>query len=105
MRPILFFLLFFTATSLFAQDKACEVSSPIDLHLDGWNKVLLMRNGNTLLLHLEHNKPLVIKVFSKERKEIASQKYFCDVLDINTLDMASFKGFYDINGEAVLFIQ
>lgn len=105
MRPILFFLLFFTATSLFAQDKPCEISAPVDLPLDGWNKVLLMRNGNTVLLHMEHNKPLVIKVFGKDRKEIASQKYPCDVLDINTLDMAVFKGFYDINGEAVLFMQ
>lgn len=105
MRPTLFFLLFFAVTSLFAQDKPCEISAPVDLPLDGWNKVLMMRNGNTVLLHMEQNKPLVVKIFDKDRKEIASQKHLFDILNIHRLEDVVFKGFYDIDGEAVLFFQ
>ena len=64
-----------------------------------------MKNGNTMLFHFEPRKAVVVKVFDTSHKEIASQKHVCKILDINYFYYAIFKGLYDINGEAVLFME
>jgi len=92
-------------TSANAQAFKVTYSDPIDIPATGYNKVLQLRNGNTLLFHLEPYKGIVVKVFDPSHKEIASQKHTCEIIDINTLNQADFKGLFDIGGEAVLFIQ
>jgi hypothetical protein len=87
-----------------AQDIKYETSDAIDISKNGYDKLLQMRNGNTLLFHFEYRKGIVVKVFDASHKEIASQKHLCKIIDINTLDHAELAGLYDINGEAVLFI-
>lgn len=88
----------------FSQDNTYALSEPIALPQEGWNKVLLLKNGNTLLFHFENRKGIVVKVFDSTHKEIASQKHLCNVIDINGLDRAEIKGIYEVNGEAVLFV-
>lgn len=87
------------------QQKAADMSISLDIKEGGVNKVLCMKNGNTLLFHFEHNKALVVKVFDSTRKEVASQKMIFGLLDASKLQDAIFKGLYDINNEAVLFIE
>lgn len=96
-------LAFSATTHLYAQDSTYSISTPIEIPKEGWNKVVQLRNGNTVLLHFENKKGIVVKVFDKDRKEIASKKHLCTILDINGLDKAYFDGVYDINGEAVMF--
>ncbi len=88
----------------YTQSKKYDFSTPTDLKDVGLNKVLCVRNGNTMLFHFEARKAVIIKVFDSLHKEIASKQYLCNILDINKFDDAFFKGLYDINGEAVLFI-
>lgn len=95
----------FSVFSLFAQDYPFEISEPVDVPLPGWNKVVLMRNGNTLLLHFETHKGIIVKVFDKNHKEIASQKDFTKILDANAFDRSRLDYIGDINGEAVVFIS
>lgn len=82
-----------------------ELSDKIDLPLTGWNKVLQVSNGNTLLFHFELSKSIVIKVFDKERKEIASQKYPGKLVDMIALQRSTVHGVYEMNNEAVIFIS
>ncbi|PZF74079.1 hypothetical protein [Taibaiella soli] len=96
-------VLLYTAAG--AQAAKIVYSDPIEIPAVGYNKLLQVRNGNTLLLHFEPYKGIVLKVFDKSHKEIASQKHTCEIVDINALNQADFKGLFDINGEAVLFIQ
>ncbi|XZF13548.1 hypothetical protein ACTHGU_17345 [Chitinophagaceae bacterium MMS25-I14] len=107
MKHIILFLftLFLTHAAFSQAAPAFELSAALDLPLTGWNKVLQVRNGNTLLFHLEPNKGILVKVFDPRHKEVATVKYICELIDVNTLEMADFKGLYDINGEAVLFMQ
>ncbi len=94
------------ARTVVAQDKKYEQSLPVDLPQHaGWNKVLCMRNGNTLLFHFEPAKRIIVKVFDSTRTEVASRQEKYSVLDILTDEHAVFKGLYDINNEAVLFID
>jgi len=87
------------------QEKKYELSQPTNLKLTGVNKVLCMKNGNTMLFHFEPGKPFTVKVFDSLHKETASQKISCHILDLYILKDVIFKGLYDINGEAVLFMQ
>jgi hypothetical protein len=87
-----------------AQDLKYEMSEPVDISTAGWDKVLLMPNGNTVLFHFEVRKGIIVKVFDKSRKEIASKKHICNVLDINRLELAGWIGAEAIGNEAVIFI-
>lgn len=101
----LYLILLCCSFRLYAQDIPVEISEPIDISNFGWNKVLQMKNGNTLLFHFEIRKGMLIKVFDKNRKEISTQKYLPKVLDMNGINVAGYKGLYEIGGEAVLFIS
>ncbi|MCD6012324.1 MAG: hypothetical protein K0Q79_2186 [Flavipsychrobacter sp.] len=97
-------------TSLFAfichsQTQNWDLSKPVDIKETGVNKVLCMKNGNTMLLHFEINKQTTVKIFDSTHKEIASEKHIFSLLDATRLQDATFKGLHDINGEAVLFIE
>jgi hypothetical protein len=81
------------------------MSEPIAINAAGWDKVLLMPNGNTVLFHFEVRKGVIVKVFDKTRKEIASKKHICNVLDINRLELAGWIGAEAIGNEAVIFIS
>jgi len=99
------FLLCVTSISCYAQQKDFEMSNPIEFKESGWNKVLCMKNGNTLLFHFAPTKPLMIKVYDSTHKRIANQEYNCRILDLDVLKTSEFKGLFDINGDAVLFIE
>jgi len=98
-------LIFLAATNCYAQDAKYDMSNPIEFAGTGWNKVLCMKNGNTMLFHFDPAKPIEIKVFDSLHKRVANQEYLCSIMDINTLRTSEFKGLFDINGEAVMFIE
>jgi hypothetical protein len=103
----LFVLLLFCLSSAIcpAQDKKYDLSTPTDLPQTGVNKLLCMKNGNTMLFHFDQDKPITVKVYESLHKEIASEKISCRILDIYILKDVIFKGLWEVNGEAVLFMQ
>gem|GEM_PF-1366882 len=105
MKLIIFLLSLLSFSANAQQQTNCYISEPIDIKQEGWNKVLCMKNGNTLLFHFDINRPITIKVFDTAHKLVASQNHLCKVLDINELKEAIFLGIYDINNEAVLFLE
>lgn len=83
-----------------------EFSEPIEIVSgEGWNKVLQTSNGNTLLFHFQLRKALLVKVFDKSRKEIASEKFLGKVIEIGDMDLSELHGIYEIGNEAVVFIS
>lgn len=82
-----------------------ELSEPVDLPLTGWNKVLQLSNGNTMLFHFEARKPVIVKLFDSRRKEIASVKYIGKLVDNNALERSALHGIYEVGGEAVIFLS
>ena len=98
-----FLLLLFAITH--AQENKYDMSRPLDLELTGVNKVLCMKNGNTMLFHFEPGKNITVKVFDSAHKQTASQSVSCRILDLFIIKDAIFKGLFEINGEAILFID
>ncbi len=101
---ILIAILLCSSTLSFSQDQNVFFSEPVDVSLEGWNKLLLLKNGNTMLFHFQNRKGIVVKVYDKDHKEIASQKHLCNLLDINALDRTNFSGLCEVNNEGVLFV-
>ena len=101
-RTLLAVLSLLLCTNTVYADKV-ELSEAIDMPNTGWNKVLQVSNGNTLLFHFEPRKSILVKVFDKDRKEVASEKFLGKTFDCGDLELSEFNGLYDINGEAALF--
>lgn len=105
MKFIARFLLFiFIINTAKAQDSTIFISDPIDITQDGWNKVLQLSNGNTMLFHFEKRKGILVKVYDKTHKEISSKKHVPEILDINTLERTFFDALVEVNNEALLFV-
>lgn len=81
------------------------LSKPTDLPLKGWNRVLLLHDGRTMVLHLAPWEKMVVKVFDTAHSEVASTKQLFKMISESQLDNAAFKGFYEINGIPTLFIM
>ncbi len=104
MRSFLFFIACLIAYASYSQTQNWGLSGPVDIRETGVNKVLCMKNGNTMLFHFEQGKQVIVKVFDTTRKEIANERHIFSLLDATKLQDAIFKGLYDMNGEAVLFM-
>ena len=88
-----------------ARSHNSQLSEKIDISHNGWDKVLQLSNGNTFLFHFEARKAIVIKVFSPDRKEISSQRFIGQQVDVSALENSELHGIYEINGEPVVFIS
>ena len=100
----LYLLCIAVAIALFTngQEATYTMTEPLDISKAGWNKVLQMKNGNTMLFHFEPRKSILVKVFDKDHKEIATKKHPCDLIDINAFERSIFDGLVEINNEAVM---
>ncbi len=100
------FIISFLAYAIVARAQdSLIVSAPIDISSKGWTKLLQVQGGNTLLFHFEVPRRILVKVFDKEGKEISSKQHDDIDAKLSGLSHARYIGLYEINGEAVLFIQ
>lgn len=100
---LLLFALLIVCTK--ARSHNSQLSEKIDISHNGWDKVLQLSNGNTFLFHFEARKPIIIKVFSPERKEISNHRFIGKLVDVAALENSELHGIYEVNGEAVVFIS
>lgn len=108
MQPLkfsLFVLLFLFARVGNAQEAKDTMSLPLDIPATGWNKVLCMKNGYTMLFHFEPEKAMTVIVFDSTHKKVADRKQTCRTMDFGVLRTSVVKGLYEIGGEAVLFVE
>lgn len=112
-RCLITLLLCAVVCACYAQ-QSHDMSKPLAIKQKGWNKVLCMKNGNTMLFHFEPAKAVIVKVFDSTHKEIASRKHGFNIfgkrksfsiLDFLMMERMELKGVYDIDGEAVLFFD
>jgi len=100
--------LFYSSAADAANDSSfarAVISEATNLPLNGWNKTLLLRNGNTVLLHLAHREKMIVKVFDSTHREVSSVSQYFKIVGKMDLETSAFKGFYDIGGIPTLFIM
>jgi len=103
MKLYLMLLICFVNSLCYAQDNKYIISKPLDIKEAGMNRILCMKNGNTLLFHFEKGKKIVVKVFDSTHKLIASQRDDYQLMNFH-LDFL-IRGLFEANGEAVLFFD
>jgi hypothetical protein len=99
--------LFYSSAADAANDSSfarAVISEATNLPLNGWNKTLLLRNGNTIVLHLAPLEKMIVKVFDTAHREISSVSQYFKIIGEASLRVSSFKGFYDIDGIPTLFM-
>lgn len=102
---LLFFVLFITKAS--AQDSTLIVSQPIDIPQDGWNKVLQLSNGNTMLFHFENRKKPRLFIYNNKGELISTVIDEYKLIDMNRLDLCELGGLFEIDGviNLILYCQ
>jgi hypothetical protein len=101
---LLYLLIAFSISITCMAQGQYEMTGPLEINQLGYNRVLCMKNGNTLLFHFEKDKRILVKVFDSTRKEIASRQDHYKILDFQRYDF-KLKAVYEINNEAVLFFD
>lgn len=82
-----------------------QFSAHLGLPEQGINKVLCMKDGYTLVFHFGNRKAVRTIVFDTSRRRVANVKHELDELDVFMISTSIFKGIYEVNGEAVLFVE
>ncbi len=101
---ILFISLFISLGFLYAQAPQIEKSVAFDEPVNGWNKVLQMKNGNTFFFHFTRKEGIEVTVFDKNRKVVSDKTLTSDLWDYRKMRSTVIEGLYEINGEPVLFM-
>jgi hypothetical protein len=89
---------------IYAQGPKIEKSEAFDEPGDGWNKVMMMKNGNTFFFHFSKRDGIEINVFDKSRKTVATKEIKSELWETRKMKNTLIAGLYEINNEAVLFM-
>ncbi len=90
--------------ALFAQQAAIEKSEEFEEPEYGWNKLMQLKNGNTLYFHSTRKDGIEVTVYNAQRKQIASKTLESNLWDIGKMKQSKIAGLFEINGEPVIFI-
>jgi len=101
---LIVFALLFGLTTVEAQPKI-ETSTSFDEPEDGWNKLIQMKNGNTLFFHFTKKEGIEVNVYDKSRNLIATKEVTSDLWEPKKMKTSVVEGLYEINGQAVIFLQ
>ncbi|SHN40419.1 hypothetical protein [Chitinophaga sp. CF418] len=71
----------------------------------GSSRIVLMKNGNTLFFHFTPKKGIDVTVYDQKHHEKGIVNNKVDSWKQKKMRSASLKGVYEINGQAVVFIQ
>ncbi len=107
-KSIILSLLFFAFHSykLVAQEFHVSKSEVFEEPVNGSIKILQLKNGYTFLLHIDEKADGIdLTIFDKNRKIVKAEKLMCKATEVDKLKPDFVRGFYEINGEPVLFID
>ncbi len=106
MRKILYLVIAIVigCNPVFAQPTHIEKSEAFDEPGDGWNKVLMLKNGNTFFFHFSKKNGIEINVFDKSRKVTSTKEITSDLWETKKMRNTLIAGLYEINNEPVLFM-
>lgn len=72
---------------------------------DGWDKLLQLKNGNTLYLHFGKKEGLLLTIYNPQREPIVNDTIHTAQWNAADLESTEIDGIYEINGQPVIFLQ
>ncbi|MBS0029641.1 hypothetical protein [Chitinophaga hostae] len=102
-RLLLAVLLIGTCVS--AQVPAVTLGPDFSEPADGWDKLLQLRNGNTLYLHFGKKEGLLVTVYNPQHELTVADTVHTQQWNSADLESTEIDGIYEINGQPVIFLQ
>lgn len=96
--------LLFMVPSIHAQTPQIQKSEGFDEPDNGYNKVIMLKNGNTMFFHFARKSGIEINVYNQQRKLTATQEVESELWDSKKIRRITVAGLYEISGEVVLFV-
>ncbi|SFE52313.1 hypothetical protein SAMN05518672_10786 [Chitinophaga sp. CF118] len=97
------FVLF--STHIFAQLPKVQLSQTFPEPGEGFEKILLLDNGNTCYLHFDKKLGIQITLYNQQREVSANETVTGKLWDAGNINDTEIDGIYNINGQVVIFLQ
>ncbi|ACU61414.1 hypothetical protein [Chitinophaga pinensis] len=103
----LFFLLFASQTyaQTPAQAPSVQLSATFPEPGEGFDKILLLPNGNTCYLHFDKKQGIVASLYDAQRAPLATEAVKGQLWDASGLNDTEIDGLFVINDQVVIFLQ
>ena len=102
MRNIFFLiLLLFSSSFVCAQFKSIAEDPIFDEPQEGFAKILQIKNGNTIFIHITPKKEINVQVYDASHKKKAERSFLANY----EKDNINVEGSFEINGDAVLMVR
>lgn len=72
---------------------------------DGWDKLVLLPNGNTCYLHFDKNDGISVALYNAKKELVVADKISGKQWDAHNMNDTEIDGVYEINGQVVIFLQ
>ncbi len=90
---------------LLAQTPNVALSKAFDEPDNGANRLLLLQNGSTLYFHFTPDNGIRVAVYDDKHQQRAQTTLAGKTWDDRDMKRSELKGIYEINGQAVIFLQ
>ncbi|MBC9933365.1 hypothetical protein [Chitinophaga qingshengii] len=105
IRSVVWLCLFFIPACLYGQVPVVTLGPAVDEPLDGWDKLMQLKNGHTFWLHFSKKEGLRVAVYNYKRELVTTDSVACSLWDATDLESTEIDGIYEINGQPVIFLQ
>jgi hypothetical protein len=99
----LFILLF--SNHLSAQAPKVQLSQTFPEPGEGFEKILLLDNGNTCYLHFDKKLGIQVTLYNQKREAAPTETITAKLWDAGNINDTEIDGIYNINGQVVIFLQ
>ncbi|PSL43368.1 hypothetical protein CLV51_10857 [Chitinophaga niastensis] len=72
---------------------------------DGWDKLMQLKNGNTIYLHFSKKDGLQVSVYNVQRELAVADTVRGQLWNAGDMESTEIDGIYEINGQPVIFLQ
>jgi len=72
---------------------------------DGWDKLMQLKNGNTIYLHFAKKEGLVVNMYNANHELAVTDTVHTQLWNAGDLESTEIDGIFEINGQPVIFLQ
>lgn len=72
---------------------------------DGWDKLMQLKNGNTIYLHFAKREGLVVNIYNANHELTVTDTLHTQLWNAGDLESTEIDGIFEINGQPVIFLQ
>lgn len=72
---------------------------------DGWDKLMQLKNGNTIYLHFAKKEGLVVNMYNTNHELTVTDTLHAQLWNAGDLESTEIDGIFEINGQPVIFLQ